>query len=41
MHHREPFDAGSRRVMHRIQGKGDKPVQRAGAMSAPHPRSSR
>jgi len=41
MHHREPFDAGSRRVMHRIQGKGDKPVQRADAMSAPHPRSSR
>jgi len=38
MHHREPFDAGSRRVMHRIQGKGDKPVQRADAMSAPHPR---
>ena len=31
MHHREPFDAGSRRVMHRIQGKGDKPVQRADA----------
>ena len=41
MHHREPFDAGSRRVMHRIQGKGDKPVQRADAIKAPHLRSSR
>ena len=41
MHHREPFDAGSRRVMHRIQGKGDKPVQRPDAKKAPHPRAAR
>jgi len=38
MHYRAPFDGGSRRVMHRIQGKGDKPVQRADANTAPHPR---
>jgi taurine dioxygenase len=38
MHHREPFDAGARRVMHRIQGKGDKPARRADAGQAPHPR---
>ncbi len=41
MHHREPFDAGSRRVMHRIQGKGDKPVQRSDAKATPHPRAAR
>ena len=40
MHHREPFDAGARRVMHRIQGKGDKPALRADAKNAPHPRSA-
>jgi hypothetical protein len=40
MHRREPFGAGARRVMHRIQGKGDKPVLRAAAMTAPHPRST-
>ncbi len=27
-------------VMHRIQGKGDKPVQRADAKLTPHPRSA-
>jgi len=40
MHYRAPFDAGSRRVMHRIQGKGDKPVQRVEAKAVPHPRSA-
>ncbi len=40
MHYRAPFDAGSRRVMHRIQGKGDKPLRRADAETAPHPRST-
>ncbi len=40
MHHREPFDAGARRVMHRIQGKGDQPVRRLDANSLPHPRSA-
>ena len=39
MHHREPFDGGARRVMHRIQGKGDKPTLRTDARPAPHPRS--
>jgi taurine dioxygenase len=41
MHHREPFDRGARRVMHRIQGKGDKPEQRSDAKTRPHPRSAR
>jgi hypothetical protein len=40
MHHRDPFDAGSRRVMHRIQGKGDKPRCAADAQKTPHPRSA-
>ena len=40
MHYRAPFDGGARRVMHRIQGKGDKPAQRADAKMTPHPRSS-
>jgi taurine dioxygenase len=40
MHYRAPFDGGARRVMHRIQGKGDKPVQRSDAKMAPHPRST-
>ena len=39
MHYRAPFDGGHRRVMHRIQGKGDKPSHRRDAKSAPHPRS--
>ena len=38
MHYRAPFDGGSRRVMHRIQGKGDKPAQRSDAKATPHPR---
>ena len=40
MHYREPFDAGARRVMHRIQGKGDKPALRADAKKTSHPRSA-
>jgi taurine dioxygenase len=40
MHHREPFAAGARRVMHRIQGKGDKPARKADARTGPHPRSA-
>jgi hypothetical protein len=40
MHYRAPFDGGSRRVMHRIQGKGDAPVKRADAKTTPHPRSA-
>ncbi|MDB5810494.1 MAG: hypothetical protein JWN94_2616 [Betaproteobacteria bacterium] len=39
MHYRAPFDGGHRRVMHRIQGKGDKPTLRADAKAASHPRS--
>jgi alpha-ketoglutarate-dependent taurine dioxygenase len=41
MHHRAPFDGGARRIMHRIQGKGDKPVLRADAKKEPHPRGTR
>jgi taurine dioxygenase len=41
MHHREPFDGGARRVMHRIQGKGDKPMLRTDAKTALHPRAAR
>jgi len=40
MHHRDPFDSGARRVMHRIQGKGDKPTLRTDAKQAPHPRGA-
>lgn len=40
MHHRDPFDAGSRRVMHRIQGKGDKPTLHEHARQMPHPRGT-
>ncbi len=40
MHYRAPFDGGYRRVMHRIQGKGDKPNRRSDAKNAPHPRSA-
>jgi len=39
MHRRQPFDAGARRVMHRIQGKGDKPLLRTDAKQGSHPRA--
>ncbi len=38
MHHRDPFDGGSRRVMHRIQCAGDAPALAAEA-KAGHPRA--
>ena len=38
MHHREPFDAGARRVMHRIQCQGDKPYHASDALTG-HPRA--
>lgn len=40
MHHRDPFDSGARRVMHRVQGKGDKPTLRTDAKPKPHSRSA-
>ena len=39
MHHREPFDASARRVMHRIQCAGEKPEKRADGRSG-HPRAA-
>jgi taurine dioxygenase len=38
MHHREPFDAGARRVMHRIQCAGEKPAKSPNAKTG-HPRA--
>lgn len=42
MHHRNPFDPAARRVMHRLQFRGDRPYYdpRAGSRGA-HPRSAR
>jgi taurine dioxygenase len=40
MHHRNPFDPAARRVMHRVQCKGERPFHDAGsARSERHPRS--
>ena len=40
MHHRNPFDAAARRVMHRIQCKGERPFHDANsAVSGRHPRA--
>ena len=39
MHHRDPFDGGYRRVMHRIQCAGDVPALRSGAREG-HPRAA-
>lgn len=39
MHHRDPFDGGHRRVMHRIQCAGDVPVLR-GEGRSPHGRAA-
>jgi taurine dioxygenase len=38
MHHREPFDGGHRRVMHRVQCAGDVPALRADGREG-HPRA--
>lgn len=40
MHHRDPFDGGYRRVMHRVQCAGDRPSFASGAMQARHPRAA-
>lgn len=41
MHHREPFDPGARRIMHRVQCAGDKPsYDPAAAVHGAHPRSA-
>ena len=41
MHHRNPFDPSARRVMHRIQCKGERPYHDAvSARKARHPRAS-
>jgi taurine dioxygenase len=39
MHHRDPFDAGARRIMHRVQCAGDRPVKLAESRTG-HPRST-
>jgi len=39
MHRREPFDPSTRRIMQRLQCKGDAPIQRKEASRLPHPRS--
>jgi len=38
MHHRDPFDAGARRIMHRVQCAGDKPRKSSAGRSG-HPRA--
>jgi len=39
MHHRDPFDSGARRIMHRAQARdAARPARDRGAGSAPHPR---
>jgi taurine dioxygenase len=41
MHHRDPFDPGARRIMHRVQCAGDKPTcHPAAAARGAHPRSA-
>ena len=40
MHRRDPFDAGARRVMHRVQCAGDNPSRRADGRTG-HPRAKR
>lgn len=41
MHHRDPFDAGARRIMHRVQCAGEKPFHGAAPAQGPHPRAMR
>jgi taurine dioxygenase len=39
MHHRDPFDPGTRRIMHRAQARdGLRPVHDTAAVQTPHPR---
>ncbi|HET7596137.1 MAG TPA: TauD/TfdA family dioxygenase [Burkholderiales bacterium] len=41
MHHRDPFDAGARRIMHRVQCAGEKPFHAAErARRGAHPRGA-
>ncbi len=41
MHHREPFDPESRRIMHRVQTVGDRPTFSLGkSMEGAHPRAA-
>jgi taurine dioxygenase len=40
MHHRTPFDSSARRVMHRVQCKGEKPMRAADSRAGAHPRSA-
>jgi taurine dioxygenase len=41
MHHRDPFDAGARRIMHRVQCAGEKPFHSAErARRGAHPRGA-
>jgi taurine dioxygenase len=42
MHHRDPFDPGGRRIMHRAQARdGQRPARDRSADPAPHPRGQR
>jgi taurine dioxygenase len=40
MHHRNLFDGGHRRIMHRIQCAGDRPVHQPSGRAGPHPRAA-
>jgi taurine dioxygenase len=41
MHHRDPFDAGARRIMHRVQCAGERPFYGAAKSNRmPHPRAA-
>ena len=38
MHHRDPFDANHRRILHKTQTKGQRPAFSRSASTLPHPR---
>jgi taurine dioxygenase len=40
MHHRNPFDGGHRRVMHRVQCAGERPAHDSRAAKVRHARAS-
>jgi taurine dioxygenase len=40
MHHRDPFDAGARRIMHRVQCSGEVPRYDPAATQGPHARAA-